>query len=229
MPGCQGQVIWGANLDFTDPTSNNFTHPGGFTAAGDLAIGTGTAPPGQQIAVGTLTGSGGIVISYVAPDINIDGAAAGTATTYQADAGTATPAAYILNVLGAGTVSTSAAGNTLTITGTGGGITWSNISANQTLVVNNGYFCSAGAALSLALPAVSAVGDIIEVVLIGSTSYTVTQSAGQSIRLGSVSTTAGVGGSLASTQQGDAIRLICQQANLTWVIGAGAIGNLTIV
>ena len=43
MPGFDGNVIWGGNLDFTDPTGVNFDHPGGFTAAGDLAIGTGTA------------------------------------------------------------------------------------------------------------------------------------------------------------------------------------------
>lgn len=117
----------------------------------------------------------------------------------------------------------------ITTLGGGAGITWSNIVANQTLVINNGYFCSGGGALSLALPAVSAVGDTIEIVLIGSASFTVTQGAGQSITLGSITTTPGVGGSLASTQQGDSIRMVCQTANLTWIIGAGSIGNLTIV
>ena len=117
----------------------------------------------------------------------------------------------------------------ITTVGGGGGITWSNISANQTLSINNGYFCSGGGALSLALPAVSAVGDTIEIVLIGSASFTVTQGAGQSIRIGNIATTAGVGGSMASTQQGDAIRMICQAANLTWILGAGSIGNLTVV
>ena len=123
---------------------------------------------------------------------------------------------------------TNSAGN-IDLSVVGGGITWSNIAANQTLVINNGYFCSGGGALSLALPAVSAVGDTIEIVLIGSASFTVTQGAGQSITLGSITTTPGVGGSLASTQQGDSIRMVCQTANLTWIIGAGSIGNLTIV
>lgn len=108
-------------------------------------------------------------------------------------------------------------------------MTWSNISASQTLAVNNGYFCSSGGALSLALPATSAVGDIIEVLLCGSTSFTVTQAAGQQITLGNTSTTAGVGGSLASTQQGDAIRIICRTANLLWQVGPGSMGNLTMV
>lgn len=217
-------------MDFTDPTSNNFSHPGGFTLAGDLAIGTGNADPLQQIAVGHLVGLGGITIGFSAPNITIDGTSVpGTPLTVHTDGSDATESAGAISIVGAGGITTSGSGSTITITGGGGGISWSNISASQTLAVNNGYFCSSGAALSLALPAVSAVGDTIEIVLIGSTSFTVTQSAGQSIRLGSTSTTPGVGGSLTSTQQGDAIRVICQTVNLTWVIGAGAIGNLTIV
>lgn len=82
MPGFDGQVCWSANLDFTDPTSNNFNHPGGFTAAGDLAIGTGVAAPGQQIAVGHLIGIGGIVITYTGPNITINGGGAGGSITW---------------------------------------------------------------------------------------------------------------------------------------------------
>jgi hypothetical protein len=42
------------------------------------------------------------------------------ATSYVCDAGTATPSAYVLNVKGAGTTTTSGAGNTITVTSTGG-------------------------------------------------------------------------------------------------------------
>ena len=109
-----------------------------------------------------------------------------------------------------------------------GTMNWSLISANQTLAVANGYICSGGGTLSLALPATSAFGDIIEVVLSGSTGFTITQGAGQQISLGNTSTTAGVGGSLSSTQQGDSIRIVCKTANLTWLILSG-MGNPTIV
>lgn len=106
---------------------------------------------------------------------------------------------------------------------------WQTISASQTVAVNNGYFCvSPGGALALLLPAVSSIGDVIEIALNGSTSFTVTQGAGQSIRLGNQITTAGVGGSIASTQQGDWIRMVCMTANLSWVASALQ-GNLTIV
>lgn len=109
------------------------------------------------------------------------------------------------------------------------GITWSVISANQTLVVNHGYICvSPGGALSLALPAVSSIGNIIEITLDGATSFTITQGAGQQIRVGNVSTTSGVGGTLGSTQQGDSIRMVCQTANLKWNV-LSTMGNPTIV
>ena len=105
---------------------------------------------------------------------------------------------------------------------------WRNIIANQTLAVNNGYFVNAGA-LSLLLPAVSAVGDVIEVSLpTGGTSWSITQGAGQEIRAGIVTTTAGAGGSLSSTALGDSVRLVCQTANLVWE-AQSSFGSLTAV
>lgn len=128
---------------------------------------------------------------------------------------------------GTGITITNAAGS-ITIAGTGGGVTWSTIGASQTLAVGNGYFCTAGATLSLALPAVSSVSDMIAISVDGSTGFTVTQGAGQSIRLGNASTTAGVGGSLSSSQQGDTIFLVCSVANLKWNV-IDSMGNITIV
>lgn len=112
---------------------------------------------------------------------------------------------------------------------TGGGLTWTAIATSQTLVAGNGYFCTGGGALSLALPAVSAVGDTIAVTLDGSTSWTITQpNAGTQIRLGANQTTLGVGGSLASSAQGDVVYLVCQTANARWQV-VDNIGTITIV
>ena len=118
--------------------------------------------------------------------------------------------------------------NSITISA-GAPVLWTNISASQALVNNNGYICVApGGALSLSLPATSAVGDIIEVVLDGATSWTITQGAGQQIRYGNVQSTLGAGGSVASTAQGDALKLVCVTADLRWVATSG-VGTLNVV
>jgi hypothetical protein len=114
------------------------------------------------------------------------------------------------------------------ITTNGSGIVqWNTIAAGLTLAVNNGYICTGGGALSLALPAVSVLGDIIEIALNGSTSWTITQAAGQQIRWSGSTTTLGATGTLATTGTGDTIRMVCMTANLIWV-GLGGNGNLTV-
>ena len=119
-------------------------------------------------------------------------------------------------------------GNT-TISASGlGSFIWENIGANQTLEVFHGYFCNSGSTLILGLPTTSEVGDVIEVVLIGANGWRITQGAGQFIRLGNTGTTVGPTGYVESTQQGDAIRLVCQEANLTWV-QAGPVGSWDII
>ena len=133
----------------------------------------------------------------------------------------------MLNIFGSGGVTTTGSGNTITITSSGEFV-WNSISASQTLAVNNGYFCAGGTNLSLALPAVSSRGDEISITLDGSTSFSITQGAGQSIRIGNVATTAGVGGSITSTQQGDTVQMVCQTANLKWNV-ISSMGNPTIV
>lgn len=116
---------------------------------------------------------------------------------------------------------------TITLNATGGGLTWQNIGASQALVNNYGYVCGSGAGLSFSLPATASVGYVIQLALNGATSWTVTQGAGQQIRLGNVQTTSGVGGYLASTAQGDWIELICDVANTHW-IGCVKEGNITV-
>lgn len=132
--------------------------------------------------------------------------------------------------LTAGTgISITNAANSVTINSVGGGLTWSNITISQTLAVNNGYFCVfPGGVLSLALPAVSAVGDTISIVLDGATSFVITQAALQQIRVGASTTSLGLGGSLASTAQGDCITMVCRTANLLWV-AISTMGNPTII
>ncbi len=151
-------------------------------------------------------------------------------TQFDADVGFAVPIGNILEIKGApgSGITTFGSGNTILID-SDQNMTWQTIIASQALAVDNGYICIApGGALSLSLPAVSSVGDIIEITLDGSASFTITQGAGQQIRLGNLATTAGVGGSLQSTQQGDSIRMVCSVANLKWNV-LSSMGNPTIV
>jgi len=130
---------------------------------------------------------------------------------------------------GPGIITTGNAGTyTVTINSTAVGSSWSNTTSNTSMISNVSYFCSGGANLILSLPLVSTFGDEIEIVLDGSTSFSIHQAAGQQIRLGSSTTTLGTGGSLTSTQQGDSVRMVCKIANTLWTV-LSVEGNLTVV
>lgn len=133
-------------------------------------------------------------------------------------------------IVGSGGVSVSGNSllNTLTITASIPTFTWNVISTNQTLVASNGYFCAGGSPISLLLPPVSNTGDTISVVLSGAASFAITQGAGQLIQIGNLMTTAGVGGSLSSTQQGDTLVFVCMTPNLKWYV-TSSMGNPLIV
>lgn len=139
------------------------------------------------------------------------------------------PTANNINILGSGSV--NVVGNpgtsTLTISVTGEGIPWTVITANQTAAVNNGYFCNKAGTLALALPAASAVGDVIEVANINTaTGVQFTQAAGQQIFFSTASTTSGATGTLTSSAVGDTLKMVCRTANLTWWV-VSSIGNWT--
>lgn len=139
----------------------------------------------------------------------------------------ATPTAATLSA-GTGVSITNAAAS-ITINAVGGGVTWSVISANQTAAVNNGYICNKAGTLTLALPAASAVGDVIFVTGINTaTGWQITQAAGQQIFFGTSSTTAGATGTLTSSAIRDSIQMVCVVANLTWQI-INSVGNITVV
>jgi hypothetical protein len=152
------------------------------------------------------------------------------ATTYTTDSGNAVPAAGVLNVLSGPGMSTSGSGNTITLTNTGGGLDWSvETAASVQMVVNHGYIANRASAITFTLPVTAAVGSIIRITGINTAlGWAVAQNAGQSIRIISVSTVVGVGGSLASTAVGDSIELVCVVADTTFNM-ISVMGNITIV
>lgn len=208
-----------AIISFADNTVSSGVLPGRIVFYTANAIGTVTeAMRIDSNQITTLAqplpvGSGGLGITTVPTNGQIP---IGNGTTYTAATLTAGAGISITN--GAGSITIAASG----------GLTWQTISASQALVASNGYICiSPGGALSLSLPATAAVGTIIEVVLAGATSWTVTQGAGQQVFMGNVSSTLGATGTVASTASGDSIRMVCTVADTTWYV-ISSIGNINL-
>jgi hypothetical protein len=124
---------------------------------------------------------------------------------------------------------TNGAGS-ITITGTGlAGFSWNVVSGtSQAMKSNNGYIANNAGLVTLTLPATSAVGDEIDIIGKGSGGWLVQCGVGQTIVLGSSTTS--VGGSVASTNAKDSFYMICTVLNTEWTIAsAPQSSGLTIV
>lgn len=130
---------------------------------------------------------------------------------------------------GAGISITNAAGS-ITISGSGGGLSWSVVTGTtQAAAVNNGYIANNAGLVTVTLPATSAVGDVVAVTGINNaTGWKIAQNAGNQIFYGTQSTTSGAGGSLASSNTRDVIHVMCVTANAAWQV-MNSIGNITVV
>lgn len=108
--------------------------------------------------------------------------------------------------------------------------TWQVVTANtQAMVAENGYISNnATQAVVYTLPATAAVGDSFEVNCIDANGWQIAQNAGQSIQIGNQATTAGTGGSLASSAIGDWVRLVCTVADTSFIASVQQ-GNITVV
>jgi hypothetical protein len=133
---------------------------------------------------------------------------------------------------------TTTAGNVLTTDASGngtwqasssGGLTWNNVTGTtQTASVGNGYIANNAALVTITLPATVAVGAIVEVAGAGAGGWKLAQNASQVVNYGFRATTSGIGGSLASANQFDAVKLICITANLAFSV-LNSNGNVTVV
>lgn len=126
---------------------------------------------------------------------------------------------------GTGVTIANAAGS-ITINAAGGGLTWTTVSGtSQSAAVNNGYVTNNAGAVTVTLPATAAVGDTIEIAGLGAGGWIVAVASGQSIHLGS-STTTTTTGTLASTNRYDNLIIRCLVANTEWT--AKSMGNITV-
>jgi len=113
--------------------------------------------------------------------------------------------------------------------GGGGVITWIDVTGtSQAIAVNTGYIADNAALCTLMLPTTAAQGTIFRIAGNGAGGWLLAQNASQTVKFGNAATTVGVGGSLASTDPGDALECLCVVANTTWRV-LSAVGNLTIV
>lgn len=109
-----------------------------------------------------------------------------------------------------------------------GGFTWNEETGTSAAMdVNNGYIANNGGLVTLTLPATAALGDIIEVCGKGAGGWSIAQNSGQTIHFGASSTTTGATGSLSSTLQYDAVRMVCITADTDFVV-LSSVGNLTV-
>jgi len=207
---------------------------GTFTIAGGTGITTNAAVDTVTVTldVPVLVTSGGTgIVSPTDHSILVgSGAVAmtelGVATNGQIPIGSTAADPVLANITGTGAITVTNGAGTIAIGG--GGTTWSVITVNQTIVNYEGYVCNKAGVLALALPATAAVGTVFRVTGMNTDlGWSVTQAANQQIHVGDVSTTIGVGGSLASTLKRDSIECVCVVADLEWNC-VDMIGNVTV-
>lgn len=107
--------------------------------------------------------------------------------------------------------------------------TWTDVTSSpQALAVQNGYVTDLGGGVTYTLPASAVIGEKIQIVTkLGMT--TITQNAGQQIRVTSATTTAGVAGTCVSTAVGDCLVLVCSTAGASTLwIAESSTGNWTL-
>lgn len=127
-------------------------------------------------------------------------------------------------------ISISNAPNSITISGTGSGIGWTEVTGTtQAMAADNGYVANNAAPVVFTLPATAAFGTAIDVIGKGAGGWVVEQNAGQNIQIGNISSTVGATGSIESTNQYDSITLICTTADTTWTaLGGPQSAGITI-
>lgn len=207
-------------------TLNRITSSGGQNPVIDISasyVGQSSITTLGTIATGVWQGT--IVgVTYGGTGINGSSAANGTllignGTGYTLATLTASTGVSITN--GAGSITIAATGSgmaTVEVTGT-----------SQAMDVDTFYIANNAGLVTLTLPVTAALGSIIEIAGKGAGGWLIAQNVGQQIRFGSANTTSGVGGSLASTNQWDSIRLRCITANTLWSVIGGPEGNITWV
>lgn len=107
---------------------------------------------------------------------------------------------------------------------------WISISSpSATMTPGMSYIANnSGASVAFLLPTIAKVGTTLQIAMGTSTSWSLVQNAGQSVRIGNITSTIGAAGSWSSNALGDSFSIVCTVANTTWS-SYGAVGNLNYV
>jgi hypothetical protein len=199
----------------------------------NILIGNGSGPIGS-IPSGT---NGQLLIGATGGPAAFSTLALSGGLTQTQGANTLTLTAPPITITGSGVTVTGSPvslGGAVTLTVTGGGITWVNVTATtQAMAVNTGYVANNAAQVVFTLPATATLGDTLYVTgngNVGTAGWKINQNAGQVIFFGSSTTTVGASGSLTSTNQLDSVHLVAvtSGASTVWNV-IGSIGNITVV
>lgn len=109
------------------------------------------------------------------------------------------------------------------------GTGWNNvIGISQSMTPDGQYIANNAVLVTFMLPIAAPFGTILQVAGLGAGGWIIEQNANQNIQVGNASSSIGIGGSIASTNQYDAISLVCAADNTTWIT-LNMMGDLTIV
>lgn len=139
----------------------------------------------------------------------------------------AAPFAIIGHITGGAGVTVTGGVGTIQIGLSGGGLDWTvETGAAVAGVVNHGYITNRAAGVTITLPDTAAMGSILRICGMDGL-WVLAQNAGETVYVGNVNTTAGVGGSLTATNAGDCVELVCMVANTSWRV-ISMVGNITV-
>jgi hypothetical protein len=117
--------------------------------------------------------------------------------------------------------------NTITINAIGGGTSTIEVTGTSaTMVVGTNYIANNSGVVSLTMPATAAIGDIIRVHGKGAGGWTINCNGGQTIKVGSASTTSG--GFVSSSGQYDVVEITCITANTLFSLNGLQTLGLTV-